>query len=297
MNAAPAGGDGRGTGSRWGRFLGAGLLPRALVALIGAPLLVLAGMAGGWIFLGVVGLVILLGLREFNTLAEARGYGSYGWLVLVCGVALAVVVSLRPGWTGAVLTLMVMLVMTSELFRRDGGRALVHTAVTVLGVLWVAWLGSHLVLLRQWAPVDGPESAGLRALGFTVMITWACDTAAYMVGVAIGKHPLLPRVSPKKSVEGAVGGLVGAGLAGWWAASWFAAPVLTPDAGLLLGLVGGVAAQVGDLVQSLLKRDAGLKDTAVLLPGHGGVLDRFDSLLFTAPLVYHVLALGLAGAP
>ena len=295
MSGAPASGNSRGTGSRWSRFLGAGILPRVVVALIGAPLLVWIGWVGGWFFLAAVHLVILLGLREFYQLAHARGYGSYRTIGMIGGLGLALVQSLRPEWTNGAVTLLFFVVTVSELARRDGGRALAHAAVTLFGVIYVAWLGAHIVVLREWAPVAGPASAGLRALGFAVLMTWCYDTFAYMVGVAVGRHPLLERVSPKKSREGALGGLVMTGLFGYGASLWFAAPLFSPWEGALLGLVCAVAAQLGDLVESLFKRDAGLKDTADLLPGHGGVLDRFDSLLFTVPLVYYVLALGLVG--
>ena len=119
---------------------------------------------------------------------------------------------------------------------------------------------------------------------------WATDTGAYLCGVAFGRRPLAPRISPKKTVEGAIGGLVAAGLTGW-VCSRDLVPFVTPLAGTVLGVAAGVAAQLGDLVESLIKRDVGIKDTAPLLPGHGGILDRFDSLLFTAPVLYYYFRL------
>ena len=108
--------------------------------------------------------------------------------------------------------------------------------------------------------------------------------------MAFGRHKLIPRISPNKTVEGGVGGLLGAALVGWICTRTFT-PFLTPFAGVMLGLAVGVVAQLGDLVESLIKRDAGLKDSAELIPGHGGVLDRFDSLLFTVPVLYYYFRL------
>ena len=198
-------------------------------------------------------------------LTSARGYGSHRLVGLIGGLALALALGLSPRWAGAVFTSVVFASTLAGLLRRNGDQALAHTAVTVFGVVYVAWLGSHILMLRNWIPDSGAADAGVRALGFVVLMTWCYDTAAYMVGVSMGRNPLLARVSPKKSREGALGGLLATGAAGYGAAVWFAAPLFTPLEGTLLGLACAVVAQVGDLVESLFKRDAGIKDTACLL--------------------------------
>lgn len=291
MSAAPARPDPAEAGSRRGRFLGSGILPRTLVVLIGAPLLVLLGLRGGLGFQLLVLAIILLGLREYVLLARAAGRRPFQAMVLLTGVGLAA--GLERGLpAAALLTGTTLALGLATLFRSDRRGVLADVSISLFGVLYVALLGSHLALLRA---VDLPVGlAGPRALGFLAAVTWCCDTFAYLVGVSVGRTPLVPGISPKKSREGAVGGLAAAGLAGWLAARTFAAPLLDPTAGLLLGLVCGVAGQMGDLVESAFKRDAGVKDTATLLPGHGGVLDRFDSLFFNAPLVYWALVLGVA---
>ena len=274
--------------SPWRRFLSADIVPRVLVILVGVPLVVVAALHGGLVFRLLIGVVILLGLREFAAMTAAKGYEPYTLLCLAAGLACA--------WAGVsggaplplVLTATVLLVMLIELFRKEIRHPLVHIGNALLGALYVGWLGSYIVQLRELpSPPDVTYDLGLRALGLMAAITWACDTAAYLVGVAVGSRPLLKRVSPRKSLEGAVGGMVGAVAAGAAAAATFA-PFVTPVQGALMGLAGAVLAQAGDLVESLLKRDAGIKDTAGLLPGHGGVLDRLDSVLFTAPFVYYV---------
>jgi len=284
-----------GVNSPWARFLGADILPRIGVILIGVPLLIWFTLRGGVLFLLLIDAVIFCGLREFYLLMEARGYRPYKFIGILCGLLLSWYVYTGGAALSLLLSVILLVVMTSELFRRDMSNSLVHISVTVFGVLYVGWLASHLVLLRELPnAVDGLDySFGTRCLGLVAAVTWANDILAYLVGVAVGSRPLLPRVSPKKSVEGAIGGLVGATLAGWLSASTFAG-FLSPVEGVLLGAFGGVLAQIGDMVESLLKRDAGIKDSARMLPGHGGVLDRFDSLLFTAPMFYYYLRFFIA---
>jgi phosphatidate cytidylyltransferase len=142
-------------------------------------------------------------------------------------------------------------------------------------------------MLRQLpASLGLPEAMGARLVFFAALVTWATDTGAYLFGVALGRHKLMPRISPRKTVEGAVGGLIAAGLVGWLCTRGIT-PFLTPLAGAVTGVVAGVMGQLGDLVESMIKRDVGIKDSAELIPGHGGVLDRFDSLLFTVPVLYY----------
>jgi phosphatidate cytidylyltransferase len=157
----------------------------------------------------------------------------------------------------------------------------------------VGWLLIHLLMLRELPRELGlDDRVGAHLVLYAFLMTWACDTGAYFVGLAIGRHRLFERVSPKKSVEGAVGGLAAAIGAGAWGWAWFVhdasgEPLLTLNQALVLGALVGVSGQLGDLVESLLKRDAHIKDTSATIPGHGGVLDRFDSLIFSAPVTYY----------
>jgi phosphatidate cytidylyltransferase len=276
-----------GGSSPWWRFYRAGILPRLLVILIGVPCIVGITLLGDIAFLLLVDVIILLGLREFYRLLQAKGYRPYKFLGSACAVALSVYVWRGGAGGPLVITLALMLIMSRELFRRQPRQGLVDIAVTTLGILYVGWLGSHLVMLRETGRgVPDSGHLGARLVLFAAAVTWAGDVMAYLVGVAFGRRAMAPRISPKKTVEGGVGGLAGSALAGWLSAVTFL-PLLAPLLGAAVGLVAGFCGQVGDLVESMLKREAGLKDTAVLLPGHGGVLDRFDSLLFTAPLLYY----------
>ena len=158
------------------------------------------------------------------------------------------------------------------------------------GLLYLGFTLLFIGLALRELPwsLNVPYAQGMSFALLPFFLAWTCDTAAYTVGRAWGRHRLAPGVSPGKSVEGAVAGLLASVTAGAVARVWFA-PYLSWGAALALGALVGVFAQLGDLVESLLKRDAETKESSSLIPGHGGVLDRFDSLLFAAPLVYYFL--------
>jgi len=153
----------------------------------------------------------------------------------------------------------------------------------MVGIIYIPLLLGHLVLLRQL-----PDGRGWVFLVlFAVM---ACDSLAYFTGVSFGRHKLYPQVSPKRSIEGSLGGLVGACLGVWLAALLFL-PNFTTGHVIMVGLLLGCAGQIGDLFESLLKRACGVKDSGGIFPGHGGILDRLDSLLFAFPLAYYLARL------
>ena len=275
----------------WGRFLKAGIVPRLIVIVVGVPCLFLITLRGGVFFLGLVDLIIILGLREFYGLMRSKGYEPFETLGYFCALAISWYAWRQGVAVPLILTASLLMIMIRELFRADMSRSLGHIAVTVFGIMYVGWLGSHLVMIRQLPEALGADpTMGAKLVFLVALLTWACDSGAYLAGVAVGRHKLLPRVSPKKTVEGALGGLVGAGLMGWICSMTFV-PFITTFSCVALGLLVGILAQLGDLVESMVKRDVGIKDSAELIPGHGGILDRFDSLLFTAPVLYYYFRL------
>jgi phosphatidate cytidylyltransferase len=269
---------------------------------VAVPLLLGFAWVGGYVYLAFGLLLLVLALREFNLLLEAKGLSPH-WKAGMAAVLLAPVAAfqrLRTGriqeWhLGALLTILVLGVLLAELRRGAGRQAIANSAATLLGVFYVGWLGTHIVLLRElpWA-LGEPYARGAAYAMLPFVMVWCCDTAAYGVGKAFGRRQLMPDVSPKKTAEGAWAGLLASIGAAFLARATFARFLTAGDAALL-GFLVGVFGQLGDLVESLLKRDLEAKDTSQLIPGHGGVLDRFDSLFFAAPIVYYFILFRAVG--
>jgi phosphatidate cytidylyltransferase len=220
---------------------------------------------------------------------EAKGIRPYKTIGILLGLVVAWYVYFQGGlFSSLFITFALVVIMVLELFRKDGELAVFHMSTTILGVFYVAWLGSHVILLRQLGEgLEGGDLGGFLVI-FAFALAWGADTGAYFVGSAIGRTRLLPRVSPGKSVEGAIGG-VAAALGVAFLARATVVPILSVADAVTLGLAAPVFGLLGDLVESLMKRDVKIKDTSHALPGHGGMLDRFDSVFFVAPLVYYYL--------
>jgi phosphatidate cytidylyltransferase len=265
-------------------------VPRVAAAVVFVPLFVLLTRGGGYAFLGFVDLFILIGLLEFYGMMRAKGMHPYRGIGVASGLTLSTYMYFRSGlYANFFLAFVVIAIMGLELTRKDNRRAVYHVSTTIFGVVYVAYLGSHLVLLRElpWQ-IERDYSLGASFVFLAFAVTWSADTGAYLVGSVFGRRPLLPRVSRHKTWEGALGGVGFGALAGYLASRTFAS-YLTPGWGVALGAVAAAVGLLGDLFESMLKRDAEIKDTSRVIPGHGGVLDRFDSLLFTVPLIYYFL--------
>jgi phosphatidate cytidylyltransferase len=173
--------------------------------------------------------------------------------------------------------------------RGPDGHPIGAAAVTVFGILYCAGFLSFAYALRYHNYAVGRE-AGSALLFYPLVLTWISDTGAFFVGRTMGRHKLIPSVSPGKTVEGAVGALVVCAVASWCYAKWVlpgaAFLAIRPTVAILLGIAISVAVQLGDLAESLIKREAGQKDSSHMIPGHGGVLDRIDGLLFALPVAY-----------
>jgi phosphatidate cytidylyltransferase len=279
------------TADRDDRTRGAALLPRVLVGIAGIPLLAFAAISGGIVLLILVDLLIVLGLWEFYRLLAAKGIRPHAMVGIGGGLFLSW--QTYFGWpvgVPALLTAALLAAMVSALIRREGRGAVADISGTLLGILYVALLSSYFLLLRDLpGRMGGRYRDGGWILLSVFIITWVYDTGAYGVGLLWGRHPLLPRVSPKKSIEGAVGGLLWGLLAALLLSRLFFPGLLSLNDFLVIALIVGIVGPLGDLAESLIKRDAQIKDTSGILPGHGGVLDRFDSLLFIVPVVYWYL--------
>lgn len=254
---------------------------RVISAAVLLPLLYLLVEYGGTLaFSALVLCAAALGLREFYGLAAAAGLSCWSRTGVFLGVLVTAAFTLSGGWPPALALTGALLVLgIANLFAAGGPRrALERLAGTLWGILYVGWLTGFLIALRR-AP------AGQHLLYFLAMVIMIGDTAAFYVGSTLGKHPLAPEISPKKTVEGAVAGFAGSLAAAYWASTWFL-PAMGYGHWLAAGALLSVSGQTGDLVESMLKRDAGVKDAGGMIPGHGGLLDRLDSLLFAAPALY-----------
>jgi phosphatidate cytidylyltransferase len=239
-------------------------------------------------FLAFVDLVIVLGMLEFYSMMRAKGMHPYRSIGVISGITLSTYIFFRSGqYANFVFTFILIALMGLELGRKDNRRAVYHVSTTIFGIIYIAYLASHFVLLRELPNAAGVPRAGRRSCscgGADVGVGYC----AYTVGSLFGEHMLLPRVSRNKTWEGAFGGVLFAGVAGYVASVTFAGYLIAWE-GVVMGVLASLVGLLGDLFESMLKRDADIKDTSHLIPGHGGVLDRFDSLLFTAPLIYYFL--------
>jgi phosphatidate cytidylyltransferase len=245
-----------------------------------------------WLFLLILLAVVEISLYEYFHIASAAGLGGVRWLAYLSGAALCLAQTTGSSTTQGnllvVLLASVFLATLLPLLRSASLRDYFGSAAsTVFGILYAGFTLSWLFPLRFSFGSDG-RAATL----FLVAVNWAGDAAALVVGRTVGRTLLVPHISPKKTVEGAVGGLLGSLVVGWvcWLWFWQTAGLKTV---ILLALIVAIIGQLGDLAESALKRSADLKDSGGLLPGHGGLLDRIDSLIFAVPALW--LAMRLLG--
>jgi phosphatidate cytidylyltransferase len=270
--------------------LGLGQLKnRVLVAVIGAPIVLALAYWGRLPFLIFIDLVLLFALREFYDMAERRGdFPNY-----IPGYLFALLVSwdfyfFRHAYTLYWLAGATVVVSILELYRNRGSKYN-NVSITLLGILYLAVLLSFFDAIRE-LPRELPvpyRTGGIWILTLFAAV-WLGDSIAYFVGNAVGKHKLAPKISPHKTVEGAIGGFFGMVLVPVLATLWFPT-YMTIWESVGLGAICGIFGQYSDLTESMFKRDAGVKDSSNLLPGHGGVFDRFDVLFLISPLIYFYL--------
>jgi phosphatidate cytidylyltransferase len=269
-------------------------LTRTAVAAVGIPLAVAAMYLGGWVLAALLAACAVLSALELFRMAAVKGPRALDWIGAGGAAALVLAAGIDPGHAldtpvfGAIGVAVLLASLTAAIWRRGvAGQPLLSIAVTFLGAVYPATLAFAL-FLRHLPEVETPLHGTVILLA-PVVLTWLNDSYAYFAGRAWGKRKLIPRVSPGKTVAGAVGALTGTILSavGYsFLLARFPAYRMGIGEAVVFGVLISVAAQVGDLAESLLKRDAGVKDSGKLLPGHGGALDRFDSLFFNLPLAY-----------
>ncbi|HOW34909.1 MAG TPA: phosphatidate cytidylyltransferase [Candidatus Omnitrophota bacterium] len=242
-----------------------------------------------WIFIAVIVALTVGGLYEFFTLIKKKGIPIYSYVGIPIGVLIPISIfwhfELTKNWELLFTILAFLIIILMQFVRRDNSNATVGISTTIFGVLYVSWFFSFLVKIRMMFP--GVDGEGVKLLAFILLVTKAGDIGAYLIGIRYGKHPLLPRISPNKSIEGCIGSLVFSVVFAVLAKGWL--PGILDFSLLhvaLMGAIFGCIGQLGDLSESLIKRDCNVKDSGNILPGMGGVLDVIDSLLFSAPAFY-----------
>lgn len=280
------------------------LSKRILFAIIAAPAGILAIYVGDAVLATLLGVIAAFCAWEFCRIARASGAEPFELFTIAAAALVPVAVH---GQRRAVLAISLEHVLVLALgvfaatifFRPADRRPLLATATTLLGIAYSS-LMAYVYLIR-YHPYTIGAAAGTALVALPILLTWATDTGAYVVGRSMGKRKLIPGVSPAKTIEGAVGGLVLSVLV----CLLYVVYVLRPTAQLgmplwgtlLFGTATSVAAQVGDIAESLLKRAAGIKHSSHVLPGHGGVLDRFDGMLFALPVAMLLLNWLLSPVP
>ena len=258
---------------------------RVLVSILAIPLILAACFYGGIPFLIFVFGIGLVSFYEFSELTKNKdAYVNFPLGILT---VIVIIANSYYGFieTNIVLIIATVLILLFELFRNRSS-AIINVGTTLLGILYLGMLSSTILLIREFfnkSEMLYPEG-GFLIISIMVSI-WVCDSAAFFLGSAFGKHKLFPRISPNKSWEGAIAGFIFA-VIGMIAAKILVLDYLTWQDVIVIGIIAGTIGQLGDLVESMIKRDAKVKDSSALIPGHGGIFDRFDSLLLTAPVVY-----------
>ncbi len=268
------------------------MVTRIIVGAIGIPFLIWIIIHGGYAFLFFTMVIAALAQWELYKTARIKGYQPIEWLGIGFGVlylataAPIPIVSLPTEFTiGA----MVLIAFIMEVFRRRG-TALANAMTTVGGFLYIPFGIGFLHHIHRFF-IDNSHDDGKYFIVILFAGIWLCDSAAYFTGKFLGKHKLLERVSPKKTWEGAIGGFVFAIAGVYGLSQWLIEPHFSTSFIIITGIIIGTIGQIGDLFESLIKRDAQVKDSSHIIPGHGGILDRFDSLLFVAPTLWLLLIL------
>ncbi|MCA9401876.1 MAG: phosphatidate cytidylyltransferase [Candidatus Omnitrophica bacterium] len=263
---------------------------RFISAIIMISITVLA-VLNTWCMLLVLIALTVGGLYEFFYLVKKKGIPIYDYTGIAIGVLIVFSTFMRfqptRRWELLFIVIVLLMIFIMQFMRKDNTNAIVGISTTLFGVLYVSWFISFLIKIRYLLP--GWE--GVKLTAFIIIITKCGDIGALLIGSRFGKHPLLPRVSPNKTVEGCLGSFCFSALAALIFRSFLPPTIaFTVWQVLLMGIFFGGLGQLGDMSESLIKRDCNVKDSGKMLPALGGVLDTIDSLLFSAPAFYFLIS-------
>ncbi len=265
------------------------LKSRVLVTIVGAPIVLCCVYFGNWPFLIFIAAIFVLSLREFFELSKNKGVVPNLIISIIAGLLLLYDMYFSRGeYFIPIISVYLVLISILQLWETRGSQ-IQNLSVNFFAVGYLGMLLSFFVGIRQ-LPLDlniDYNQGGIWAITI-LAIFWIGDTIAYFVGSSIGKHKLATRVSPKKTIEGAIAGFISMLMVAYLSKMLFLPEWSWLDA-TVIGVICGTVGQMSDLVESLFKRDAGVKDTSNILPGHGGIFDRFDVLFLVSPLIFFYL--------
>ncbi|MFH0736686.1 MAG: phosphatidate cytidylyltransferase [bacterium] len=260
-------------------------ITRIVVSLLAAPIILFLCYFGKLPFLFFVSVLGLVSFYEFSIMAAKKS--SHVNKLIGYIAVLAIILNSYYNFIEFEILVYITIVMLFliELFRKKNS-AIFNTGSTLAGIFYIGLFSSALIKIRELYNISSfiYDRGGLIIISLLLTI-WVCDSAAFFIGSPFGKHKLYPRISPNKSWEGAIAGFVFS-IFTVIALKSIILDFLSWQDIIIMGVVVGVFGQMGDLIESLIKRDANVKDSSSLIPGHGGLFDRFDSLLFTAPIIY-----------
>jgi phosphatidate cytidylyltransferase len=256
-------------------------------AVVFIPVYLYALYAAETLLLLINLVIVLAATFEFMTLGRSRRDLEVLPTLLLAGYCHLLMSQGKPGAAASSAAIPFVVVLLMKIISGNPRETMLRASKAAAAVLYISWLFGHIYLIRSChGSLRDWEVEGWRLAMTPIVLTWLVDTGAYGIGRLLGKRPLAPAVSPKKTWEGAIGGFV-VGVVGGFAISLFGFVPAAPA--IAIGVLAGTFGQLGDLSESLLKREADVKDSSSLIPGHGGVLDRFDSLLINVPGTYYLL--------
>ncbi len=260
------------------------MLSKRIISSVLLIIMIVGVISVDWLCGLVVILFIAAGLYEFFRMLEKEQISNYKYFGMGMGVIIPASIMFRfeltKGWEFLFIILAFLFLILMQFKRRKHSGAIIGISTTIFGIIYISWFFSFLIKIRY---LEG----GLGILASLLLITKSCDIGAYLIGSRFGKNPLIPRISPHKTIEGAIGGVLFSML------SALACKPLLNFGYIHLAVLGigiSILAQLGDLSESLIKRDCQIKDSGSIFPGMGGVLDQIDSLLFTAPAFYFYMS-------
>ncbi len=261
------------------------LSTRVIVALFAIPLIIILSIAGKVPFLIFVFFIGLVSFFEFSNILKRRRFFPnqlMGGLSVFAVILNSYIKFIEFEFLFLIIVALLLLI---ELFRNKDS-AIGNIGASLIGIFYIGFFSSSLVKIREFysETLFNYDQGGYLIISILASI-WICDSAAYFIGTAFGNHKIFPRISPNKSWEGTIAGFIFSVIT-MIVAKFLLLDLVSIGNAVVVGVIIGVFGQAGDFVESMIKRDANVKDSSSLIPGHGGIFDRFDSLIFSAPLIY-----------